>query len=57
MKKVIAAAKKYLGVWAWVSPLNWTDPQAADWAPGWIANYVVIVEALVLAGVGLSKVL
>lgn len=49
--------KRYLGVWAWIQPLNWTDPTEGDWAPGWLANYVVVAEALALLVLGVSKLL
>lgn len=49
--------KKYLGVWAWVAPLNWTNPEESDWAPGWIANYIVVAEALALAAWAVKSLL
>lgn len=49
--------KRYLGVWAWARPLNWTDPTDANWAPGWLANYVVVAEAIGLLVYGVTSLL
>ena len=49
--------KRFLGVWAWVGPLNWSDPTEGDWVPGWIANYIVILEVLGLLVFGVTKLL
>lgn len=49
--------KKYLGVWVWSGPINWTDPTESDWAPSWIANYIVVAEAGALLLWGVSKLL
>lgn len=54
---MIEKIKRYLGVWVWVRPLNWSDPTEADWVPGWLANYVVVAEALALLVYGVAQIL